>query len=202
MFRFHFLKNETGTIPENIETKAIKWASGKTATETSPDLYCETNDIFSARLQSLSIKLSKITEIKEIFPLLIAVAGEIGNNSYNHNIGSWPDVPGVFFGYDMQKKLIILADRGQGILKTLKRVLPELKNDQEALQIAFTRYISARAPEDRGNGLKFVKDIILSNPIKLLFYSGQILLEIDKNSGLKFKKNKIKFPGCLAIINY
>ncbi|OGJ52841.1 hypothetical protein A2483_05010 [Candidatus Peregrinibacteria bacterium RIFOXYC2_FULL_33_13] len=80
--------------------------------------------------------------------------------------------------------------------------MPELKNDQEALQIAFTRYISARAPEDRGNGLKFVKDIILSNPIKLLFYSGQILLEIDKNSGLKFKKNKIKFPGCLAIINY
>ena len=50
----------------------------------------------------------------------------------------------------------IVADRGQGVLATLKQVLPDLKNDKEALLVAFTKNITGRAPERRGNGLKFV----------------------------------------------
>ena len=38
---------------------------------------------------------------ENIVPLIVAVAGEIGNNSFDHNLGKWPDSPGVFFGFDV-----------------------------------------------------------------------------------------------------
>ena len=41
-------------------------------------------------------------------------------------------IPGIFFGYDLNKKRIALADRGLGILTILKRVKPELNTDAEA----------------------------------------------------------------------
>ncbi len=86
----------------------------------------------------------------ELFSLLVSVAGEIGNNSFDHNLGLWPDTPGVFFGYDLNKKQIVLADRGVGVLKTLKRVRPGLARDADALEVAFTEVISGRAPERQG----------------------------------------------------
>jgi hypothetical protein len=66
-------------------------------------------------------------DAKPLFSLLTSVAGEIGNNSYDHNLGQWPDIPGIFFAYDLNKKQIALADRGVGILETLRKVKPELK---------------------------------------------------------------------------
>lgn len=181
---------------------ARKWATDKTPLSLSSDLYCETIDIFSARLQSLNIKLEREIDLKAISSLITAIVGEIGNNSFNHNMGNWPDVPGVFFAYDITKRQIILADRGQGILETLKRVLPKLKTDSDAIEIAFTKYISGRAPENRGNGLKFVKDIIFTHPIKLEFYSGDAELKLNENKKLEISRNKKTFHGSIAIINY
>ncbi len=102
---------------------------------------------------------------KPLFSLLTSVSGEIGNNSYDHNLGQWPDMSGIFFGYDLNKKQIVLADRGLGILQTLKRVRVELKDHESALKVAFTEIISGRKPEARGNGLKYVKNVISKNPI-------------------------------------
>ena len=48
----------------------------------------------------------------------VAVAGEIGNNSFDHNLGNWADMIGIFFYYDEKTHTIILADRGQGVLVT------------------------------------------------------------------------------------
>lgn len=199
----NFLKNPAKISEKNIETLGTEWAMSKSPTIISPSFYCETNDTFSARLQSLSIQLERISELKEIFPLIIAIIGEIGSNSYNHNIGNWPDVPGIFFAYNLEERLVVLADRGRGILKTLEPVLPDLKTDEEALKIAFTKYISGRAPEDRGNGLKFVKDVIFSNPFQLKFYTGNAELELNQNSTeLNIKTTNNQFHGCLAIIHY
>ena len=117
-------------------------------------------------------------------------------------MGNWTDIPGVFFSYDLKSRKIVLADRGQGVLKTLQRVLPKLKTDSEALKVAFTRYISGRAPENRGNGLKFVKDIIFSYPIQLEFYSGDAKLTLNENKNLELNKNKKTFHGSIAVINY
>lgn len=199
----NFLNKDNDTPSEDIIELSKNWALSQSPISSPSKFHCLTNDIFSARLQSLSLKLERITELEKIFPLIIAVAGEIGNNSYNHNIGNWPDTQGIFFGYNIQKHQIVLADRGQGILKTLQRVLPELKNDQEALQVAFTKYISARAPEDRGNGLKFVKDVVLSNPLNLQFYTGKAKLELKENiENLNMENSDTPFHGCIAIIYF
>ena len=69
----------------------------------------------------------------------------------------------------MRNRKIVLADRGQGILTTLKRVRPELINSSEAMRLAFTETISGRYPETRGNGLKFVRSIIVEIHSHLLF---------------------------------
>lgn len=197
----NFLKKDHKN--ENIIDLGIKWATNIKPVTVQSQFYCETNDFFSARLQSLSIILERQPELKEIFPLIIAIIGEIGNNSYNHNIGNWPDVPGTFFAYDTRERQIILADRGRGILKTLQKVIPNLKTNAEALEIAFTKYISARAPEDRGNGLKFVKDVVLANPFQLKFHTGNAELKLNQNSKeLDIKITNLQFHGCMAILHY
>lgn len=199
----NFLKKDNETKKENITILAKEWAINHSPTAIPASFYCETNDFFSARLQSFSIQLERIMELKKIFPLIIAIIGEIGNNSYNHNIGNWPDVPGIFFAYDLNQRQIVLADRGQGILKTLGRVIQTLRTDEEALKIAFTKYISGRAPEDRGNGLKFVRDVVFANPFHLQFYTGNAELELNQNiAELNIKTTNLQFHGCIAVINY
>jgi len=97
----------------------------------------------------------------------------------------------------------VLADRGVGILATLKRVRPELKTDKEALKVAFTEIVSGRAPENRGNGLKFVRQVIIENPIKVLFKTGNVELQLNKEE-ITFREVEPaeSFHGCLAIINF
>lgn len=199
----NFLKKDHHAVSNDIVTLAKDWAINKSPASIPSQYYCETNDVFSARLQSYSLQLERIKELENIFPLIIAITGEIGNNSYNHNIGNWPDVPGVFFGYNLDQQQVVLADRGRGILKTLERVVPNLKTDAEALKIAFTKYISGRAPEDRGNGLKFVRDVIFSNPFQLKFCTGNAELDIGQSTSvLAIKRADLQFHGCLAIITY
>jgi len=171
--------------------------------EISQDFYCSNSAIFQAKLTKLQDILMNQERTKKIFSIIIAVAGEIGNNSYDHNLGNWPDVPGIFFGYDIHKGVIVLADRGLGILKTLSRVKPELNNHQDALRTAFTEMVSGRSPEERGNGLKFVREVITKNPINLLFRSGNAELTLKENDvDLNIIKSRINIQGCLAIIKF
>lgn len=133
--------------------------------------------------------------------MVIAVAGEIGNNSYDHNLGNWPDIMGVFFYYDEVNKTIILADRGLGILTTLKRARPKLTTSTEALRVAFTQTVSGRQPEIRGNDLKFVRSIVTSNPLSLNFQTGNAFLHLkqhDKN--IFIQETDIAINGCLATL--
>jgi hypothetical protein len=140
---------------------------------------------------------------KKIFSLLTSIAGEIGNNSYDHNLGQWPDIPGIFFGYDLKKKQIILADRGIGILETLRRVRPELKDHNQALRVAFTEILSGRKPEARGNGLKYVRSVIVKNHINLVFQTGDAKLTLTGGrADLNMETVKENIRGCLAFITY
>ena len=147
--------------------------------------------------------MQNLLPTNNIQSLLVAIAGEIGNNSFDHNLGNWPDLSGIFFGYDINKREIVLADRGLGVLKTLQRVRPDLNNYKDALKVAFTEMISGRAPEDRGNGLKFVRKVISENPISLLFQSGDAELTIPKESpDLNITDSEKSFRGCLALIRF
>lgn len=171
--------------------------------EIPQDFYCSNSAVFQARLIKMQDMLMSYEKTNNIFSIIVAVAGEIGNNSYDHNLGNWPDVPGIFFGYDVNKGIIALADRGLGVLKTLSRVKPELSNHQDALLTAFTEMISGRSPEERGNGLKFVRKVISKNPIDLLFQSGDAELTLRGNSeDLNIVKSKTAIRGCSAVIRF
>ena len=50
-----------------------------------------------------------------------------------------------------QELWVCIGDRGQGVRQSLSYVLP-LPDDQTALETAFEKTISGRAPESRGNG--------------------------------------------------
>ena len=168
------------------------------------EYYCPDSLVFKARLGRLEKDLSKIDEVKIIFPLITAIVGEIGNNSYDHNLGNWPDIRGIFFAYDVNKKQIVLADRGQGLLKTLRKVKPSLNDDKEALEVAFTEIISSRKPEARGNGLKFVRQVVSDNSsFSIEFYSGSAKLFIRQGSeDLNIKNSDIKYSGCVSLIKF
>lgn len=184
---------------------AEKWASNKSPNVLPPLFYCQHSSAFKGRLTKLEANLFITPGLKEKYSLITSIVGEIGNNSFDHNLGNWRDVPGIFFGYNLTDRQIILVDRGQGILNTLRRVRPELNNDQAALKVAFTELVSARAPESRGNGLKYVREIVMdkNNGLQLFFRSGKAELKISGHRrNLNIKESQDSIPGCFALIYY
>lgn len=202
--RQYILEEIEARVPrKTMFSEALEWICAENGVEPKKEFYCQNSSDLQFRVRKLENNLSEIGDIKEIYSLIVAAVGEIGNNSFDHNLGNWPDIPGIFFGVDLLKRQIILADRGQGIFKTLKRVKPELRNDEQALETAFTEVISGRAPEERGNGLKFVKRIVPLAHIDLFFQTGTAALNLtDKNFAIVIRSEKINFRGCLAIINF
>jgi len=184
-----------------LEQNVINWAMSGDKNLAGEDVLCQTRDIFQARLDHLFKDLQRVLQNDYLTYLIIAIIGEIGNNSFDHNLGSWHDIPGINMTIGIKTRKIILADRGRGVFTTIKPMKPEITNDGEALKTAFTEIISGRYPEQRGNGLKFVKDIIEKNNLWLDFYSGKALATID-SSGLKITQSDIIIPGTLSIIKF
>lgn len=198
----YYRKSDVDQLINDPAAAAKNWAVAATPLEPAPDDYCKTRDIFQARLERFRDELAKQSDVNTA-SLLTAISGEIGNNSFDHNLGNWPDILGVFFSYSLSQKKIVLADRGLGILTTLKRVKPGLHDHSEALKTAFTQTLSGRAPESRGNGLKFVRNVIAHNPFKIIFQTGNAVLHLKEGSvavNIEISENKIQ--GCLAIIEY
>lgn len=133
--------------------------------------------------------------------LLHAILSEIGGNSFDHNIGQWRDIPGAFFGHATEEKelIVALADRGQGIRTTLQRVRPSMRSDEEALRVAFLERISGRAPERRGNGLKFVRQTIMEDGIDLFFQSGAATYSLEEKRE-SWGRTEEQIPGCFATL--
>jgi len=112
-------------------------------------------------------------------------------------------VPGIFFYYNTDKRVIVLADRGLGIRATLLRVRPALQDDREALTVAFRERVSGRAPEQRGNGLKFVHDVAMKYSLGVSLQSGTAVADIEKNKGqFKVRLAERNIRGTLAKITY
>ena len=187
---------------QDIEVVARNWVKANHSWDPNPDVYCQNRDIFQARLETFQSKLSRIAPIETV-SLITAVAGEIGNNSFDHNLGNWPDISGILFAYSIRERKIVLADRGQGILTTLKRVRTELTTSGEAMKVAFTETISGRYPEARGNGLKFVRAIIIKNPFSLYFQTGNAELYLKQgDDDIVIQQAKTAIHGCLAVISF
>ena len=164
---------------------------------------CPTSSIFNARLTKMETMLMEKPGFEKLYSLITLIAGEIGDNSFAHNLGRWPDKSGIFFGYDLDKRIIVLADRGVGILETLRQVRSQLSTHVAAMQVAFTEFVSGRAPEKRGNGLKLVREVVLEQPIDLYFTSGDAEVRMQglyKEFHVVRGENIIR--GCLAKIEF
>lgn len=183
-----------------LERIFFDWAMTGKIPDAEKKFLCPTRDVFYAREQRLLLDIKNLAG-ENLLYLLVGAAGEIGNNSFDHNLGNWIDEPGLLFAVDTKEREILLSDRGAGVYYTIKRVRPQTADSEDALRAAFTEIISGRYPEHRGNGLKYVKKIIQENNLYLEFYSGDAMLEISKNTFL-IKTADYKIPGTLAIIKF
>lgn len=190
---------------EIFSSDLLKFASEWIQNNTEfPDIfYCSTSAVFQAKLTKMENALMQMPGFEKLYSLIVLIAGEIGDNSFAHNLGKWPDTLGIFFGYDLQKGIIVLADRGLGILETLRQVRPELPSHVVAMKVAFTEFISGRAPEKRGNGLKLVREVVIEQPIDLFFKSGDAEINM-KGSDKVFRvtRGQSIVRGCLAKIDF
>jgi hypothetical protein len=197
----YYRQKDLEIFASDLYKMAYEWASGET--EFPNTFYCQTSSIFQARLVKMERELMTIPGFEKLYSLIVVVAGEIGDNSFAHNLGKWPDVAGIFFGYDLVKRAIVLADRGLGVLDTLRRVDPSLTNHIDAVETAFTKFISGRAPEKRGNGLKLVREVVLTQPISLLFLSGDAEARVqDPDRTLRITRGAGTIRGCLVKIGF
>lgn len=165
--------------------------------------YCSTSSIFNARLTKMEYALMQKSGFEKLYSLITLIAGEIGDNSFAHNLGKWPDIAGIFFGYDLEKRTVVLADRGLGILETLRQVRPGLPSHVEAVDVAFTEFISGRAPEKRGNGLKLVREIVIAQPFDLFYTSGDAEVRMQgSHKTFRVTRGQRIVRGCLAKIDF
>lgn len=182
---------------------ALDWANAHEPRILPDGWYCPTSDVFKARLERMTYELLARPALRDHASLIASAAGEIGNNSYDHNLGTWPDVSGVMFAYDLSKNVVVLADRGVGILATLRRVRPALATHEAALTVAFTEIITGRAPEHRGNGLKYVRRAVVESKASLRFWTGDASLIVNKaSSELRVIFSEIAVRGCVAVIEF
>ena len=190
---------------EIFASDLMKFASGwiQSGTEFPGTFYCPTSSIFNARLTKMEMMLMRKPGFEKLYSLITLITGEIGDNSFAHNLGKWPDTSGIFFGYDLDKRIIVLADRGLGILETLRQVRLSLASHVAAVEVAFTEFISGRAPEKRGNGLKLVREVVLEQPIDLFFTSGDAEVRMkDSNKEFHVTRGQRIVRGCLAKIEF
>jgi DNA-binding HxlR family transcriptional regulator len=185
-------------------TALSEWAKEKKISK-NPIEVSQTRDALSARLPRLK-NLLQLGLSSQILPLVIATTGEVGNNSFDHNLGQWRDVPGCWVEVQPTGKnlWICIADRGQGIFHSLKRAHPRIINEQVALESAFEKIISGRAPEQRGNGLKFVRQSLTqSKGGGLACISGNARIQYGERGAECLKqltKHLSKIPGTVVLM--
>lgn len=197
----YYLEKDLEIFASDLFKFAFEWVNNKT--EFPSIFYCQTSAQFKARLVKMEMELIQKPGFEKLYSLIVLIAGEIGDNSFAHNLGNWPDVPGIFFGYDLQKGIIVLADRGLGILETLRRAIPTLSSHVAAVEAAFTEFISGRAPEKRGNGLKLVREVVAAQPIDLFFTNGDAEVRMQgADKSFRVTRGAGMIRGCLAKIEF
>ena len=200
----YYSKSKLDLFLNDISEIARQWILSEKGDNILPEYYCKTSAVFQARLGRMYTDLEVGGNLSlNTVSLIVAVTGEIGMNSFDHNIGNWPNVHGLFFAYNVDTREVILADRGQGVLTTLKRTVSILETDVDALKVAFTDVISGRHPENRGNGLKFVRKQVQEKFERIIFQSGKTEVVIENGvSDLIINDKDVSYQGCFAIINF
>ncbi len=88
--------------PMNPLLASYQWYS-EASGRNDPQI-CSTRDLFQARLDTMYRELIARSTDESEAALLTAVAGEIGNNCYDHNLGQWRDIHGCWFQHGSDRK--------------------------------------------------------------------------------------------------
>lgn len=142
---------------------AFEWVQSASSTIPANNVYCPTSDVWQGRFSKIAPLLINKKFDPKMTALFASAIGEIGDNCFVHNAPAWIDIPGSWFEWTInnQEVTCTIADRGRGILASLQAVRPSLQTHKEALLAALTeKGLSGRAPEERGNGLKYVMDVL------------------------------------------
>lgn len=138
--------------------------------------------------------------------LLTASAGELMNNSFDHNLGYWQDVPGCCTSWTKEDETLILgvADRGRGIVGSLRTMFSPSVPNEQVLKLAFEQIISGRSPEKRGNGLKFVRNAIQTSPNNALkCFSNDCVYQIgNPTSAIPHSLAQTHYLGTLIFLQW
>lgn len=150
-------------------------------------MHCSFRDEFSARLHSRIRRMFKNFGMNdEDEQRATALVGELGNNVFDHNEGSWPtDVRGAIIIAQHYPKLkeidVVVADPGAGFLNSLKVVRPDLQSDVEAIKLGLLEGVTGRIGEKRGNGLRTIQDWTINNFNGIVrIHSGNGLVEVSQ----------------------
>ena len=160
--------------------------------------FCKTRSEFNGRLLSYEQPLNSHFS-NDCLYLVLSSIGEIGNNCFDHNLGFWQDEPGCLF--IREEKFCVIADRGQGIKRSLQKVYELTKDDTNYISVAFHKVITGRAPEKRGNGLKFTRKNLLHCQVNLFCYSdGETFIQGNAMLAPPLKIQSIKGSGTFSLL--
>ena len=164
-------------------------------------------DDFNARLSTFKSMFHRFgVSDKDDINRAVVLIGELGNNVFDHNEGSWPtDVRGAIIlgqNYPQEKRLeMVVADPGIGFRQSLRTVDPNL-SDLEAIKLGLEGR-TGRVGEKRGNGLILIQDWVINKfNGTVRIHSGSGLVTVDKR-GTK-SRNVNNILGTLAgfVITY
>src|SRR3989338_5626220 len=85
----YYLESDIEAFLQDVAVLARNWMTTPNPSEPPPEMYCKTRDIFQARLETFQSIVHSVIPSSTAF-LVTAIAGEIGNNSFDHNLGNWP----------------------------------------------------------------------------------------------------------------
>lgn len=150
-------------------------------------IHCNFRDEFEARLLSKMRMIFKSFGMNENDePRATTLLGELGNNVFDHNAGSWP----MNFGgaiiiiqnyFENRIVEVVVADPGVGFRESLKSHNSNIKSDIEAIKLGLSG-VTGRIGEKRGNGLKLIRDWTINHFNGIVrIHSGNGLVIIDKD---------------------
>jgi len=182
---------------ENL-SEIYNWHNTGLITPYIEQNWCSNRAEFNGRLASY-FKILQNQFSEDCSYLVLSSLGEIGNNCFDHNLGYWQGPPGCLF--IRQNKYALIADRGQGIKSSLSRVIDFSKETTSALEIAYSRVVTGRAPERRGNGLKFVKKNINQCKVSLAVASDSETISFGP-ANTDIQINNLKKPGVFSLMSW
>lgn len=202
-------ERQPNLVANNNKVNALKWASDSVPQDTLEEYFCPSADIWQGRFSRLAPALIKNGFSEATAALIASAIGEVGDNCFAHNAPNWIDVRGCWFEYAIKKGkfFCVVADRGRGILASLKAVRPELFSHREALLTALTERVTGRAPERRGNGLKYTTAVLAElSSGDFLLKTGDAYFEcalpLDRNKIAEYiKETDVKIRGTYCEIN-